>query len=515
MKSVRQIKFVALAVILILGATLRFWGLGNNSFVADEFLDINSSYGYFKTGEWKAWDFNDGKAAVVNENDARDERANIYKWQVVQVFRFLPPTEANARAISALWGVLTVVIMFLVGWKLSGRRTIGLFAAFLFAVSSSGIEFDRKLRMYSMFFPVYLLFSTALFLFFEHEYKGRLKSLRISWTKTGLNFTYLAPVVLLGALSAMTHQLTVNILPIFGIYVTVMALREWRKGNGYQNKYVATILTGIIGTAIVFLALPGKMKPYLETLVWFDNHYSYFGYVVRDYGAPMLAVFLAVFGAQSLARKYDREREAIWLSSSFLVPLAMAVWLWRRNEGQQYIFFAQSFFAILIATGGYALVNEAKKLLAARWKHVACMTTVTLALLVPNWGYFLEENNTYHETASGSAANYRKIFQFFRKNASDGEILVARNFRNYYWNGMHVPVYDFGGELSTVKLTTAELQSLMSKYSSGWVIFSGNDADYISRDAENFMYRHMDRQSNVLIRGDVLVFRWGGNGSSY
>ncbi|MEK7494465.1 MAG: hypothetical protein AAB615_01180, partial [Patescibacteria group bacterium] len=96
--------------IVLLGAGLRFFDLGGNSFVADEFLDINSSYGYFKTGEWKAWDFNFDQPASMNQNDARDERAFLYKWQVAQLFHFLPPTEGTARSVSALWGVFTILL---------------------------------------------------------------------------------------------------------------------------------------------------------------------------------------------------------------------------------------------------------------------------------------------------------------------------------------------------------------------------------------------------------------------
>jgi hypothetical protein len=80
--------------------------------VADEFLDMNSAYGYFKTGEWKAWDFNHQEPSAVNTNTARDERANIYKWQVAQLFRFLPPTEAVARSVSVFWGGITLLMVF-------------------------------------------------------------------------------------------------------------------------------------------------------------------------------------------------------------------------------------------------------------------------------------------------------------------------------------------------------------------------------------------------------------------
>lgn len=507
--KMKERKTIALLLILLLGAVLRFWGLGNNPFVADEFLDINSAYGYFQTGDWKAWDFNDGKQAVLNENDARDERANVYKWQVAQVFRFFAPTEAAARSVSAIWGVLSVLIMYVVGWKLSGRKSVGLFAAFLFSVSVSGLEFDRRLRMYAMFFPMFLLFSSSTFLLFEHEYKGKSKLLRRVWESTGLDLFYAVPMLFLGVVSAMTHQLTANILPIFAVYVVSMAFVEWKKGNGIRNKYVVTAALGVLGAAAAFTAVPDKARFFLGTLVWFDNHYSYLGYVVRDYAQPMFAIALAAYGAWSLARTFERPKEAAWLVSSFMVPLVMAVWFWRRNEGQQYIFFAQAFLMILVAAGGYAVVREAKTLLSVKWKHSLCVATVLLAVLVPHWGYFFQENNTYHQTSSGSSANYRKIFQYFRKNSEASEVLVTRNFRNYYWSGMRVPVYDFGGELSTEKLSVSELESLMSKYPTGWVIASDNDMDYVSRDAETFMYKNMDRQSSPLIRGNVLVFRWG------
>ncbi|NTW45555.1 MAG: hypothetical protein HGB18_00685 [Candidatus Moranbacteria bacterium] len=502
-------KYQALFAILVLGAVLRFWGLGNNPFVADEFLDINSSYGYFQTGEWKAWDFNDGKPAVVNGNDARDERASVYKWQVAQLFRFLPPTEAAARTVSAVWGVLTVLLVFLAGWIFSGRRTVGLFAAFLFAVSVSGLEFDRRLRMYSMFLPVFLAFSTLLYLFYEREYKGKLRPVRAVRERTGLNLAYLVPMLVFGVLSAMTHQLTANIVPVFGAYVLVMAVLAWRKGEGVRNRYGVTVAFGIFGVAVAFVAVPEKVRYALGTLVFFDNHYSYLGYVVRDYTQPVLAIALAVLGAWSLAKRSGKGREAIWLSVSFLVPLVMAVWFWRRNEGEQYIFFALPFLMILVAAGGYEVVRFVKESLGARWKYAACAAVVALAVFVPRWEYFFQENNTYHRTNTASTANYRKVFAYVRKHAIEGDALVTRNFRNYYWSGMRLPVYDFGGELSTTKLSIEELSNLMAKYPSGWVVMSDNDTDYVSRAAEDFMYRNMVRESDPLLRGDVLVFRWG------
>lgn len=500
--------WIILVGIILLGTVLRFWGLGYNSFVADEFLDINSSYGYSQTGEWKAWDFNHGQPSEVNINQARDERANIYKWQVAQLFSFLPPTEAVARSISALWGVFSVVAMFLAGWMFSGKKTVGLFAAFLFAVSVSGLEFDRKLRMYAMFFPVFLLMSLSLFGLYERRYEGKIKALRVFWDKTELNPLYLLPLIVFGFLSFQTHQLWINIVPIFGAYVAAMILLAWYRKESAADKYMATAGLGLALALVAWTVAPDRVKALFGALVFFDNHYSYFRYVVRDFAHPLIAVGLFALGAWHLAKKLGREKEALWLLVSTLVPLAMAVWFWRRNEGQQYIFFAQSFMGILVATGGYALVEFARSEFSGRWKRVTAVSIAALALLVPDYGYFLAENNTYHETSSGSNPNYRKVFSYFKDKRAQDDVLITRNFRNYYWSGENVTVYDFGGELSETKFSLEELQDIMARHPKGWFIASGNDTDYVASAAERFIEGNMERMSDSRLRGDIVVYRW-------
>jgi len=108
--------------------------------VADEFLDINSSYAYFKTGIWQNWDFNFEKVNADNVFQARDERAGVYKWQVAELFNFLPPTESTARTISVLWGILTIALIYFVATDFTKKKMIGLIGAFLFAISTSGIS---------------------------------------------------------------------------------------------------------------------------------------------------------------------------------------------------------------------------------------------------------------------------------------------------------------------------------------------------------------------------------------
>ncbi len=503
-KRTKQLLFL----IVVLGAALRLFGIGTNSFVADEFLDINSSYGYFKTGEWRAWDFNFGVPAVMNVNDARDERAFVYKWQVAGLFEFLAPTEGNARLVSVLWGLMSIVTMFWAGYFYTRKKTIGLLAAFLFAVSISGIIFDRRLRMYAMFFPVYLAFATTLFAFFESSYQGKVTWFRSVSDRFGVNLWYTPFLLIFGLLSALVHGLALSILPVFGLYVLWMAIQSWREKKTFNNKYGLTAGAGIATVLVAILFFPQLVRLGLGSMVWFDNHYSYFGYVLRDFAHPLLGALLIAFGSSVMWQRLNRKKEALWVTLSFVVPLIMAVWFWRRNAGPQYIFFVQSFSLLLAAAGSYGLIALVRERFSDTGKKAVWGMLALVLFLVPNWGYFLEENNTYHETSSGGNPNYRKVFEYFKKNVESGEVVITRNFRNYYLSGAKVPVYDFGGELSKEKFSLAELERIVGLHPHGWVILSTNDYDYISRDAEEYFKKKMERVSNAQVRGAVEVYRW-------
>lgn len=496
-----------LLVVVVLGAGLRFYGLGNNSFVADEFLDMNSAYGYFKTGEWKAWDFNFSKPSEVNINAPRDERAAIYKWQVAQLFRFLPPTETAARGVSVLWGIISIPAIFWAAYTLTRRKEIALIASLLFAVSVSGIVFDRTLRMYAMFFPLYLLASTFLFLALEKTYAGQMRFCRYAFEKFGLHLHSVLAAAAFFILALLTHQLAMTLIFPAIFYLLIRAFQEYREKK-WRNRYFVLLILGLAVAFGAALFLPKFFRSFSGGLIFFDNHYGYVSYVLRDYYHPLWAILLIIFGGWFIYKKENLPRASLWFSLSFLVPLAMAIWLWRRNIGAQYIFFAQAFSLILAAAGIFGIWTSIQE----KWRLTAKKSLIILGLLViltPNPGYFLEENNTYHETASGGNPNYRKVFAYFKKNHLATDVLVTRNVRNYYWSGVQTSVYDLGDEISKTRLSREELEKLMAEYKTGWVILSDNDYDYVGKGVKEFLEKNLTRASNDQVRGAIDVYTWG------
>lgn len=498
-----------LIFILLLGAVLRFAGLDSNSFVSDEFLDMNSAYGYSQTGKWQAWDFNNGRPSEVNINAPRDERAAVYKWQVAQLFKFLPPTETVARSVSVLWGSISLLVIFWAALTLTKRREIALLATLLFAVSISGIIFDRTLRMYAMFFPLYLAATTFTFLALERIYTGRISLLKVLWEKLGINVLFGIPAILLFIFSLLTHQLTGTLVFSVAAYLLVRAFQEYRQNGKLQNKYSIIFALGLIGVIAVALLFPKFFRAFAGGLIFFDDHYGYVSHVLRDYYHPLLAILLMMLGGWWIAKREGLGKESLWLSISLLVPLAMAVWLWRRNIGAQYIFFVQSFALILVASGVFGVWKLACEKFAIVTTKKSLVVLGLLFVLVPNFGYFMEENNTYHETSSGSNPNYRKVFAYFKKQHLDTDVLVTRNGRNYYFSGAKVPVYDLGDEISRTRLSQEDLERLIEEYQTGWVILSDNDYDYVGKGVKEFLNKNLTRVSNDQVRGAIDVFTWG------
>lgn len=505
----KQKIIILLAAIIFFGAFLRFYNLGKVSFVADEFLDINSSYAYFKTGTWQNWDFNREEVNVENAFAPRDERAWAYKWQVAELFNFFPPTEAVSRMVSASWGVLTIILMFFVARDFTKKTEIGLLSAFFFAVSISGIVFDRRLRMYAMFFPIFLLFSWLTFKFLESDYVCKIKSLNGLSNRLGVNLVFLVPATLAGLLSLHLHQLAGNMLMIVTAYFIVRYFMTARNSKKYFNKYLVYLGLIVAGVLAVQMSAPTLAGSFFAGLVFFTDHLDYFSITLKDYSHPLIALILVSLGAYFLIKDQETKKEGIWLSVSYVAVLLSAIFLWRRNVGEQYIFFIQSFVMILLSSGVYFLAKFlGENLSQFRGKAFGAVLVMT-CLIVPNFGYFFEKNNTYRQTAESSNPNYRSIFAYFKKNKKANDVLITRNFRNYYWDKTGVKTFDFGGELSKENFSLSDLQKIMAENPSGWFIFSDNDENYIANEAEDYAEKNLEKVSAVAVRGNVKVYRWG------
>ncbi|EKE21306.1 MAG: hypothetical protein ACD_7C00288G0006 [uncultured bacterium] len=509
---------VVLLAILVLAGFLRFYNLGEKSFSADEFLGVNTAYGYLKTGEWRRWDFNLEKPLADNAyfktffdfdiwGDGPDTytRAWIYNWQVAQSLRFLPDGETwSYRVISVLWGIFSVLVIYWVAFKFTKNKTIGVIAALLLALSIDGIEFSRKMRMYAMFMSVFLIFSYVAFNFFESKIKSKWSSINKLNEKTKLNFIFLVPVILLGLLSMHLHLLAANFVFIGLIYFLAMGVITYRKTKNFKNHYLFYFLVAVATGIIVNL----KGNALLSSLSW-ENHFSYFEKSFADYGNILVAGALLILGAYYLIK--DSTHEGVFILINYGFILLGAMFLWNRNAGEQYIFFAKPFQVILMAVGIWVAANFFKNNLKKYNQKVYLVAIIFLIVAVINWGYFSARENTYVQTSSSPNPNYRDVFSFIMSKRAPGDILVTRNFRNFYWQGAQIKVVSLGGERaeeSEKKIELEKLMEIVNKNNSGWIVYSDNDAIFLSKEAQDYIDKNLEKINNLKVRGPISVYYW-------
>ncbi len=510
LEDLKQYKWIYIAFVgvVILSAFFRLWGLSNNPFVADEFLDVNATQGYHQTGQWQAWDFNHDDISV-RDNKASDKRAWIYRWQVAQVLGHLEPTEYNFRLVSALWGILTTVILFFVTFSFTKNRWIALIASFLWSVSIPAIELNRMIRMYSMFVPIFLLFSWSLFQFIDSSSK-RVKGLLSEILN--VRWVYLIPVIIFGALSYHLHQLTGNIVFILLTYFVVMSIVK--RKEIVARRYSAYVILMLLSGLLIKLFVPQVWEQFISSLVFFDDHWNYIGHIARNYWSPLLGGLAILVGSWSLLKRRDNIRPGVWIIVTFFTILIGAIFLWNRNVGSQYIFFAQPFGFILAGAGVYAFANYLQKNIGGR--GVFMVAIIAGFIFLPSYYYFFQENNTYHINSKADTANYRKVFLFVKKNINNGDAMITRNFRNYYYSGLDVPVLDFGSERSqeqikdegkVKKVDVMQVQDFQNKYSTVWVVYSDNDEKFITKEARQYFQDNCQKQNDLLVRGKVSVYK--------
>ena len=510
---------IILTAILLLGIILRFHNLGKKSFRADEFLGVNTVYGYLQTGEWKRWDFNLEKPYtdkpyfktffdfdLWNSGEKTYTRAWIYNWQIAQSLKIFPNTkESSYRIISALWGVLSILIIYFISLKFVKNKKIALLSAILLTVSINSIEFSRKVRMYAMFMPVFFLFTYSVWQFIESKRKCKLEAINNFRKKTGLNLFFLLPAIILGLLSMHLHLLTANIIFILLAYFLIMGIILYNKSGELKNRYLIYFgLTIFIGWLFSL-----KNKVFLSGL-GIQDHFSYFEKSFADYSSAILTILLIIAGAYYLI--HTKMKTGVFILVSYLTIFLGAMFLWDRNTGSQYLFFAKPFQIILIASGIFAVANFLKENSKQYGGRIFTATIIILLLIVPNYAYFFQEENTYTQTSRSGNPNYRKVFKYVASKSQPKDVFITRNFRNFYWQGKNIKVFSLGGERANndeKKLTLKRLQKIMKSNLSGWIIYSDNDESFISKDAKKFINLHLEKISNSRVRGPISVWHWG------
>lgn len=486
-------------LVLIAGGFLRLYKLGNQSFIADEYLGINASYGYYKTGEWKFWDFN--KNEITEQSYIR---ANIYYWQVAQVFKFFPANEMSARLVSVFWGIIGIISVFFVSYLVTKNYYIALLAAFLASISISSLTFDRKLRMYAMIAPVYLWLSYVVFCFLESRVKRGFSAIKKISEKTELNWNFFLPVVFLGIIAIFVHIISVNIFISILFYLVVMFLLEYRKSKIFLNKYSLLFFPAFF--LVIFLINLKELKGALAFFSWGINNWSYLQKITLDYSHLLLAIVFLLLGCFFLIKKHSKI--GLWMVVSYLVPVFLAIMFWKRSAGDQYIFFTQLLKIVIMASGIF-YVSEmlSEKIFNQSKKWLIGLVLLFLVLLI-NFSFFTSAESFYGNRIKWNYSNYREVLHYFLKHRKENSVLIARPATNFYIWGSNSNLIEYN-EKEGEQLTLEKIKSAQEKFDDIWIIFA--ETYYMESDARNYFKKTFNKVETSYTNNELEVWRWQRN----
>jgi len=203
----------------------------------------------------------------------------------------------------------------------------------------------------------------------------------------------------------------------------------------------------------------------------------------------------------------------LWILISFAVPLLSAVFIWKQVQGNQYIFFCLPFIIVLISSGIFFVYEFLRNNTGRNAQIVSLAALVFLIIAVPNLMYFFGNDTTYKRNTD-EVADYRKVFSYLKKHKSEGDVVITRNFRNYYMKDFGIKVYDFGGERAKEDLSLAQVEKIVNENPRGWVVIFDNDSIFMSKQAKEFIESKMTKVDSSLVRGASKMYTWNNIQSS-
>ncbi len=381
---------VILVIILIVGAVVRLFRIDALGYNSDEAV-----YG--------------GQAAGLAGNSLYTDFFPVFRAHPMLVQVLLSPlfrsgeVDVAGRMVIAVLGVVTVLVVYLIGRDLYSRN-VGLLAAGILAVMSYHVLPTRQMLLDG---PMTLLVTLALLTLARYALTGRGAWLITSGAMLGLAMLCKeTAVVMLGAYYAF-----------FALAASVVI--KWRSA---VTAFV--VFAAIFAIHPITSALAGggsKSKSYLTwQLLREPNHeWTFYPTVVTQ--AIGLLVIVAALGGVWWCRKHNSWREILLLS--WIAVPAVAFQLWP-VKGFQYILPIAAPMAVLAARGllGLPLPGSWPR---PKWIRTGVVSIVVLSLAVPTAQALTSAGEPSFLAGTGGVPGGREAGQWIAENTPEGSTVLT------------------------------------------------------------------------------------------
>lgn len=392
---------VALLGVLALAAILRLWGLSQPIW-PDEALYLQTARNLYL-----------GRGLTFDGTPWQETQPPFFLLSLALANLPAGASEASARVMAPLFGVLGVFALYHLGKALYGEKA-GLLAALLLAVNPAHWFFSR---MVLADVPLATLLTLSAYLLYTGHERRDGRTLALAGVAMGL--------------VCLTKRIGLLVYPITLLYLTYRARTAWARDRA------------VLGMFAISVAIQ---------LPWYARNYALFGdplvstwsYVAGIFGSrgpetlnplripavlPFPILLAALWGAVPKKQDMGRKVLPILHVAAFLVVLA----LWYRLEVSRYLIPVVPFFSLLAALG----VLEASHLLAgkrARSIFIAAFLLAALAASLLEGTAVLERNGHKYE-------GYKATAVWINENAPADALVVSNARAIFYYSARNTTYF--------------------------------------------------------------------------
>jgi 4-amino-4-deoxy-L-arabinose transferase-like glycosyltransferase len=531
--------YLILLLLIAGGAYLRLAHLERPSFWVDEFNHVVAAQALLE-----------GKGAVFPSGLPYD-RGLLFTKIIAHAFSLFGASEFSARFFSAVFGALSIPLVFLVASRMFRHLGVGLVAAFLQAFTPFNIGWSRVSRMYAIFQFFFLIAAYAIY---EGIEGTRQKSLRHRWLAVwNIDVVWLLIAALALAVAAYLQVLSGIILPGLLVYFFVMllwaaAVKGWR--NAVTSQYAFFIVMSLLGVAGIAAVAPGLLAQAREAMTfspnwarydYVQNKFYYLWFLTSNFYFTIAAFFM--IGA--VIAVAERRKPAIYLLCLFVVALALLSALFVVKV-ERYIFHLFPFYLIIAAYGAIKLFDLAlalnrETLQKYPQQHSARLSKLNLLAVAvvgigiigaSDWLRYSRKIPTFYTVSNGAIGHeeWREACAYLRSQRSEGQPVVSTlPIAVHYYLGRvdyylasrqnsrdeeiimkdNVPV-DYYSNARVID-TVEDLQNLMAEQPHGWLIvdeYRLGEERLVRPAVKEFIQRQLQCRY-VTPEKSIAIYCWG------
>lgn len=331
---------VILLIILFIGSFLRIYNLNFKGLWRDELLEVTAAQSRTITG-------------VLSSMSTHFSPPLDYI--IVHFFLLFGNNDFFARLPSAIFGILSIVIIYYVAKSLFGTKE-GLISALLLSISPYHIWYSQEARMYSLF----MLLSMLSILFF---YRAIVEDNKKMWYGFIISTT----------LNIYTHYFAFFMILIYSIFLCILIFKA-RFGANVQNMVIKvhkkTLLHFAYSIIVIFLFFIPQLQSLISQIVLSGGvlgfglppSIQFFGIIFFKMGgwsilSLLLYIGFFVYGLLQILKIAHRNQIILlilWLTTPLFV---MFIYTYIKGPlvSDRYFIFILSAFIIIISKGVVSL----------------------------------------------------------------------------------------------------------------------------------------------------------------